>query len=74
MLTIVKRTAGLWWQSWPWLVAIYLVGWFVRYWTLQGAIAEPGHVVEHKAWRWVNLHISALPLKTHRSPRWQIQP
>ncbi|HEY7054710.1 MAG TPA: hypothetical protein VH496_21615 [Mycobacterium sp.] len=38
MLTIVRRTASLWWQTWPWLVAIYLVGWLVRFWALQLAV------------------------------------
>ncbi|MGH3966914.1 MAG: hypothetical protein ACRDTV_02020 [Mycobacterium sp.] len=38
MLTILRRTAILWWQTWPWLVAIYLIGWFLRYWALQLAI------------------------------------
>lgn len=39
MLTIARRTVGLWWQTWPWLVAIYLVGWFIRYWVLKFAIS-----------------------------------
>ncbi len=39
LLTIVRRTASLWWRTWPWLVAIYLVGWLVRYWVLQAAVA-----------------------------------
>lgn len=39
MLTIARRTVALWWQAWPWLIAIYLVGWFVRYWVLQFAIS-----------------------------------
>ncbi|BBZ01010.1 hypothetical protein MCHIJ_04470 [Mycolicibacterium chitae] len=38
MLTIATNTIRLWWQTWPTLVALYLVGWFVRYWVLQGAI------------------------------------
>ena len=38
MLTIVRRTVSLWWQTWPWLVAIYLIGWFLRYWALHLAI------------------------------------
>ncbi len=38
MLTIARRTVSLWWQTWPWLVAIYLIGWFVRYWALHLAI------------------------------------
>jgi hypothetical protein len=38
VLTIVRRTAGIWWQTWPWLVAIYLIGWFLRYWALHLAI------------------------------------
>ena len=39
LLTIVRRTASLWWRNWPWLVAIYLVGWLLRYWVLQAAVA-----------------------------------
>jgi hypothetical protein len=39
LLTIVRRTASLWWSTWPWLVAIYLVGWVIRYWVRQAAIA-----------------------------------
>jgi hypothetical protein len=39
MLAIARRTVGLWWQTWPWLVAIYLVGWFIRYWVLQFAVS-----------------------------------
>lgn len=39
MLDIARRTAALWWRTWPRLVAIWLVGWFVRYWLLQLAIA-----------------------------------
>lgn len=39
MLTIARRTVGLWWRTWPRLVALYLTGWFIRYWVLQGAIA-----------------------------------
>ena len=38
MLTILRRTVSLWWQTWPWLVAIYLIGWFLRYWALHLAI------------------------------------
>ncbi|CAJ1509151.1 hypothetical protein [[Mycobacterium] burgundiense] len=38
MRTIAADTVRLWWQTWPTLVALYLVGWFVRYWVLQGAI------------------------------------
>jgi hypothetical protein len=38
VLTIVRRTVSLWWQTWPWLVAIYLIGWFLRYWALHLAI------------------------------------
>ncbi len=38
MLTIAANTVRLWWQTWPTLVALYLVGWLVRYWVLQGAI------------------------------------
>lgn len=38
MLTIVRRTVSLWWQTWPWLVAIYLIGWFLRYWAIHLAI------------------------------------
>jgi hypothetical protein len=38
VLTIARRTVGLWWQTWPWLVAIYLIGWFLRYWALHLAI------------------------------------
>lgn len=58
MLTIVKRTAGLWWQSWPSLVAVYLVGWFVRYWTLQGAIAVG---LEHGR-LWGHLVVAVVPM------------
>ena len=39
MLTIARRTAGLWWRTWPRLVALYVAGWFVRYWVLQFAIS-----------------------------------
>lgn len=39
LLAILTRTIGLWWRSWPWLIAIYLVGWLARYWALQAAIA-----------------------------------
>ncbi|WP_111512355.1 hypothetical protein [Mycobacterium kyogaense] len=39
MLTIARRTAGLWWRTWPRLVALYVTGWFVRYWVLQFAIS-----------------------------------
>ena len=39
LLTIVRRTASLWWRNWPWLVAIYLVGWLLRYWVLHAAVA-----------------------------------
>jgi hypothetical protein len=38
LLTILRRAVSLWWQTWPWLAAIYLVGWFLRYWTLHLAI------------------------------------
>lgn len=38
MLTIARRTISLWWQTWPWLVAIYLIGWFLRYWALHLAV------------------------------------
>lgn len=38
MLTILRRTVSLWWQTWPWLVAIYLIGWFLRYWALHLAM------------------------------------
>lgn len=38
MLTILRRAVSLWWQTWPWLAAIYLVGWFLRYWALHLAI------------------------------------
>ncbi|WIM87687.1 hypothetical protein PT015_23125 [Candidatus Mycobacterium wuenschmannii] len=38
MLTILRRTVSLWWQTWPWLVAIYLIGWFLRYWAIHLAI------------------------------------
>jgi hypothetical protein len=38
VLTIVRRTVSLWWQTWPWLAAIYLIGWFLRYWALHLAI------------------------------------
>jgi len=38
VLTILRRAVGLWWQTWPWLAAIYLIGWFLRYWALQLAI------------------------------------
>jgi hypothetical protein len=37
-LTIVRRAVSLWWQTWSWLVAIYLIGWFLRYWALHLAI------------------------------------
>lgn len=39
MLVIVRQLARMWWQTWPWLVAVYLLGWLLRYWVLQGAIA-----------------------------------
>ena len=39
LLTIIRRTASLWWRNWPWLVAIYLVGWLLRYWVLHAAVA-----------------------------------
>jgi hypothetical protein len=39
MLTIARRTVGLWWRTWPWLVAVYLAGWLVRYWVLKLAVA-----------------------------------
>ncbi|KMO76200.1 hypothetical protein [Mycolicibacterium obuense] len=39
MLTIARRTAGLWWRTWPRLAALYVAGWFVRYWVLQFAIS-----------------------------------
>jgi hypothetical protein len=38
MLTIVRRTAVLWWQTWPLLVAIWLIGWLLRHWLLQLAV------------------------------------
>jgi hypothetical protein len=38
VLTIVRRAVSLWWQTWPWLVAIYLIGWLLRYWALHLAI------------------------------------
>lgn len=38
MLEIARRTVGLWWRTWPLLVAIFLVGWLARYWLLQLAI------------------------------------
>jgi hypothetical protein len=38
VLTILRRAVSLWWQTWPWLVAIYLIGWFLRYWALHLAI------------------------------------
>lgn len=39
MLEIAKRTVALWSRTWPLLIAIWLVGWFLRYWLLQLAIA-----------------------------------
>jgi hypothetical protein len=38
VFTILRRALSLWWQTWPWLVAIYLIGWFLRYWALHLAI------------------------------------
>jgi hypothetical protein len=38
VLTILRRAVSVWWQTWPWLVAIYLIGWFLRYWALHLAI------------------------------------
>jgi hypothetical protein len=38
VFTILRRTVSLWWQTWPWLVAIYLIGWFLRYWAIQLAV------------------------------------
>jgi hypothetical protein len=38
VLTILRRAVSLWWQTWPWLAAIYLIGWFLRYWALHLAI------------------------------------
>jgi hypothetical protein len=38
VLTILRRTVSLWWQTWPWLIAIYLIGWFLRYWAIHLAI------------------------------------
>ncbi len=38
MLTIARRTLSLWVQTWPMLVALYLVGWLLRHWVLQAAI------------------------------------
>lgn len=40
----LKRTAALWWRRWPWLVAIYLVGWLLGYGALQLAIVVSVHV------------------------------
>ncbi|AKC40501.1 Uncharacterised protein [Mycolicibacterium phlei] len=44
MLDTLKRTAALWWRRWPWLVAIYLVGWLLGYGALQLAIVVSVHV------------------------------
>ena len=38
MLTIARRTVDLWWRTWPWLVAIFLIGWLIRYWVLNLAV------------------------------------
>ncbi|MBA0046177.1 hypothetical protein [Mycobacteroides sp. LB1] len=43
-LDILKRTATLWWRHWPWLLAIYLVGWLARYGALKLALFVSVHV------------------------------
>jgi hypothetical protein len=43
VFTILRRTISLWWQTWPWLVAIYLIGWFLRYWAIHLAITVGLH-------------------------------
>ncbi|MDG4663378.1 hypothetical protein [Mycobacterium sp. 236(2023)] len=58
MLTIARRTAGLWWRTWPWLVAIYLVGWIIRYWVLQLAIAIG---IDHGS-MWGSLVLAVVPM------------
>jgi hypothetical protein len=58
VFTIARRTVGLWWRTWPWLVAIYLTGWFLRYWALQLAI----HVGLAYGNTWGNVVLSLAPL------------
>jgi hypothetical protein len=58
VFTILRRTVGLWWRTWPWLVAIYLTGWFLRYWALQLAI----HVGLVYGNTWGNVVLSLAPL------------
>lgn len=41
---ILRKAAVLWWRNWPWLVAIYLVGWLARYGALKLAIFVSVHV------------------------------
>jgi hypothetical protein len=58
VLTILRRTISLWWRTWPWLAAIYLIGWFLRYWALHLAI----HVALGHGDFWGSL---VLPLTGH---------
>ena len=58
MLTILRRTVGLWWQTWPWLVAIYLIGWFLRYWAVHLAM----HVALSHGDFWGSLILPLAPL------------
>lgn len=58
MLTILRRTISLWWHTWPWLAAIYLIGWFLRYWALHLAI----HVALIHSDFWGSLILPLAPL------------
>jgi hypothetical protein len=58
VLTILRRTISLWWQTWPWLAAIYLIGWFLRYWALHLAI----HVALIHSDFWGSLILPLAPL------------
>ncbi|TRW82751.1 hypothetical protein FK535_12370 [Mycolicibacterium sp. 018/SC-01/001] len=58
MLTIVRRTAALWWRTWPRLVALYLTGWFVRYWVLQFAIS----IGIHHGELWGSIIMAVVPI------------
>ncbi len=58
MLTILRRTISLWWRTWPWLAAIYLIGWFLRYWALHLAI----HVALGHGDFWGSLILPLAPL------------
>ncbi|ORB52750.1 hypothetical protein BST43_18895 [Mycobacteroides saopaulense] len=55
---LLRRTGSLWWRCWPWLVAIYLVGWLLRYGALELAL----YVGVHVGGLWGELVFPLVPL------------